>query len=524
MDKDILNGIPEDEITDEIVEDAAEEESAEEAVQEPADTEELEAETTETEQTAPESDEKEETAQEATETEEDTEEAETVICAACGENEAAEGSNYCAECETKMLKRRIPFGAWIVTLLTLSFSFFAFVVALLSSLPTLQIARGDGYARDKNWYGAYLEYSAVSDVTYEVNTTLGIDSPYTKTGLGLSKRLVKAVANYMSPVDAYGAAQSLITNVDLNKLGFMKKYSKIYNEHMDTYEIIYETIGKAYDEGATAEKIYAELDSFKGKEGVTDLYVNFYKFALSNQLGVDSEGRLELLRELEKSCLAKGNDYGWVYCLPLAQELAAAGENEEALKYVDMIIKQDTSKYDAYYLKMDIELNQGDVDAASKTLAEFKVNNEEYETAYMLEIIFLRRTGKTEEAKSLCIDVLGEYDTVPEIHRQLALVYLTEGDYVNAFDTMSQAYNMAYMIYQYTGNSGTLDDPRFYNTYYLSAYLLNNSDQMKEEYKESVEVALGQLDEDVLEEATVAIINGEKTVEQVLTEGACDLA
>ena len=141
----------------------------------------------------------------------------------------------------------------------------------------------------------------------------------------------------------------------------------------------------------------------------------------------------------------------------------------------------------------------------------------------MLEIIFLRRTGKTEEAKSLCIDVLGEYDTVPEIHRQLALIYLAEGDYVNAFDTMSQTYNLAYMIYQYTGNSATLDDPRFYNTYYLSAYLLNNSDQMKEEYKEGVESALGQFDKDVLEEVTVAVINGEKTVEQVLTEGACDL-
>lgn len=521
MDKDILNGIPEDEIIDENV---AEEESAEEAVQETAEAEESAAETTETDnEAAPESDEEEETVQEVTDTEEDPEEAETVICAACGENEAAEGSNYCAECETKMLKRKIPFRAWIVTLLTLSFSFFAFVVALLSSLPTLQIVRGDSYARNKNWYGAYLEYSTVADVTYEVNTTLGIDSPYTKTGLGLSKRLVKAVANYMSPVDAYGAAQSLITDVDINKLGFMKKYSKIYNEHKDTYDVILETISKAYDDGATAEKIYAELDSFKGTEGVTDLYVNFYKFALSNQLGVDSEGRLELLRELEKSCLAKGNDYGWVYCLPMAQELAAAGKNEEALKYIDMIIKQDKSKYDAYYLKMDIELNQGNEDAASKTLAEFKVNNEEYETAYMLEIIFLRRTGKTEEAKSLCIDVLGEYDTVPEIHRQLALIYLAEGDYVNAFDTMSQTYNLAYMIYQYTGNSATLDDPRFYNTYYLSAYLLNNSDQMKEEYKEGVESALGQFDKDVLEEVTVAVINGEKTVEQVLTEGACDL-
>ena len=59
----------------------------------------------------------------------------------------------------------------------------------------------------------------------------------------------------------------------------------------------------------------------------------------------------------------------------MAQELAAAGKNEEALKYIDMIIKQDKSKYDAYFLKMDIELNQGNEDAASKTLAEFKVNN-----------------------------------------------------------------------------------------------------------------------------------------------------
>ena len=234
--------------------------------------------------------------------------------------------------------------------------------------------------------------------------------------------------------------------------------------------------------------------------------------------------QVEILKDLEKSALATGKDYGWIYYQPMAETLAAAGKSEEAVEYLEKIIENDTSKYDAYKLKMDIELDAGNKDAASKTLAEFKVNNEETETAYMLEIVYLRRTVQTDKAKTHCLEALEAYESIPELNRQLALVYLADNDYVNAFDSMMLAYNYAYYIYQSTYDTSTLDDPAFYNTLYLSAYLLKNSDKMDEEYSEDIEEILGQFDESVLEDVTKEIIAGKKTAAQVLTEGECDLA
>ena len=523
MDKENLNGIPEEEKTEMISDEAvSDEEIAEEVQEETVCEEENKAEQADetVDETVNDAEEESEDSEETVE--EDDEPAE--ICPVCGEREVAEDSNYCTECETKMLKRRIPFLAWLSAFIVLGFSVFAFVLVLLASAPSLQVIKGDSFAKNKNWYGAYTAYADVQTMADEINSILGMESQYTKVGTGVTKRIVNAVANYSSPIDAYYVAQNLLGNTKVSELGFMKKYKAVSEEHDATFDLIEETLNKAYDENPDAEKIYAELDSFKGKEGVTDLYIDFYKFAVADLLKSDVNVQVEILKDLEKSALATGRDYGWIYYQPMAETLAAAGKGEEAVEYLEKIIENDTSKYDAYKLKMDIELDAGNKDAASKTLAEFKVNNEETETAYMLEIVYLRRTVQTDKAKTLCLEALESYESIPELNRQLALVYLADNDYVNAFDSMMLAYNYAYYIYQSTYDTSTLDDPAFYNTLYLSAYLLKNSDKMDEEYSEDIEEILGQFDESVLEDVTKEIIAGKKTAAQVLTEGECDLA
>ncbi len=507
LDKENLNGIPEEEIAEDNAAQAAEEIAEEsEAAEKIESAEEI----------------AEDAAEEITADEDVKEPAE--ICPVCGEREVSEEGNYCTECERKMLRRRIPFLAWIAGLLSLSFSLFAFVLVLLASAPALQVIKGDTYANKKNWYGAYTAYADVQTMADEINSILGTESIYTKVGMGVNKRIINAVANYSSPIDAYYVAQRMLTDVNIDEIGFIKKYKAVCDEHDATFDLIEETLNKAYDENPDEEKIYAELDAFKGKEGVTDLYIDFYKFAVADLLGSDIDTQISLLKDLEKACLATGKDYNWLYCQPMAETLSAAGKGSEAIKYLDLIIENDTSKYDAYELKMDAQLDSRDKDAASKTLAEFKVNNEATETAYLLEIQFLRRTGEQDKAKTLCLEALELYESVPELSRQLALIYMAKGDYVNAFDSMMLAYNYAYYIYQSTYDTSTLDDPAFYNSLYLSAYLLKNSDEMEEDFAEDVEEILSQFDEDTLEGVTKEIIGGSKTVAEVLTEGECDLA
>ena len=515
MDKENLNGIPEEEKTEMLSDEEAVKEET--VCEEENETEQAEEMAEETEDTA-----EEDLAESEEAVEEEAEPAE--ICPVCGEREATEESGYCTECETKMLKRRIPLLAWLSAFVTLGFGVFASVLVLLASAPSLQVVKGDAFAKNKNWYGAYTAYADVQTMADEINSILGMESQYTKVGMGVNKRIINAVANYSSPIDAYYVAQNMFGSTKTDELGFMKQYKAVSKEHDATFDLIEETLNKAYDENPDAEKIYAELDSFKGKEGVTDVYIDFYKFAVADLLKSDVNVQVEILKDLEKSALATGKDYGWIYYQPMAETLAAAGRGEEAIEYLSTIIENDTSKYDAYSLKMDIELDSGNKDAASKTLAEFKVNNEDAETAYMLEIVYLRRTAQQDKAKPLCHDALETFGSIPELHRQLALIYLADSDYVNAFDEMMQAYNYAYYIYQSTYDTSTLDDPAFYNTLYLSAYLLKNSDKMDEEYSEDVEEILGQFDQSVLEDVTKEIIAGKKTAAQVLTEGECDLA
>ena len=508
MDKENLNGIPEEEITEET--------AAEEIVQDTAEEPDVAEEETADKTLAEETDEAEDA--------EDEEKEPAEICPVCGEREVNEEGNYCTECETKMLKRRIPFLAWLSGFMVLGVSVFAFVLVLLASAPALQVIKGDSFASKKNWYSAYTAYADVQAMADEINSIIGTESIYTKVGMGVNKRIINAVANYSSPIDAYYVAQNILSDVNVDELWFMKKYKAVCDEHDATFDQIEETLNKAYDETPDAEAIYAELDSFKGKEGISNHFIDFYKFAVADMLASDLETQLAMLEDLEKECLATGKDYNWLYCQPMAETLCAAGRGADAIKYIDLIIKDDKSKYDAYALKTDVQLDSGDKAAASKTLAEFKVNNEGTETAYLLEIEFLRRTGEQEKAKTLCLEALELYESVPELSRQLALIYMAKGDYYNAFDSMMVAYNYAYYIYQSTYDTSILDDPAFFNSLYLSAYLLKNSDQMKEEYAEQIEEILGQFEESSLEDITKEIISGKKSVAQVLTEGECDLA
>ena len=531
MDKENLNGIPEEEIEETV---AQAEESAEpvndasEEVEEvtAADTADEETPAEETEDNEPQ---EEVFSEEVTEEEigeeteviaEDVDEAE--ICSACGENEVAEGGTYCIECETKMLKRKIPLLAWLSGLWALGFSVFALVLVALSSAPVLQVIKGDICADNKRWYAAYSEYSQVSSVVDEINSILGMESQFTKTGMGLNKRLIDSIANYTSPIDAYYAAQNLIgDNLDAS---FMKEYARIFNEHNESYTAMEEILNKTFTEDADADAIYAELEALRGTEGMTDLYIDFYKFAVAAELGVDADGQVELLKALETSCEATGDDYGWLYYQPLADVLCEAGRDEEAIEYLDKITEADASKYDAYALKTDILLDAGDVDGARKTVDEFKNKNEGMDSAYLLEIIFLRSTGEFEKASILCAEAMQEHESVPELSRQSALLSLIEGDYVTAFNTMMDAYTNAYYMYYYTQDASTLDDPKFYGAVYLTAKLLSQSDQMTDDVAKDVKGVLDTFKEGTLPENVEAIVKGEKTLEQVLTEGERDLA
>lgn len=525
MDKENLNGVPEEE-TEAVEETAEVQDSAEETVQEDA-AEDTFAE--DSEETAEEISDGEETVAEdsADESEEADEEyviPEENLCPICGEKEIAEGSDYCLDCETNMHKRRIPFLGWLAGLLALGFSVFAFVLSFLVIGPSVVVMGGDVYAAQKNWYAAYNVYSSdVPAIVDEINSYFDESMQLVRTGMGVNKRIVDSMAHYSSPIDAYYLAQSLITDVDLEKLPFLDDYRAAYTAYSDTYNAANEPFNKLYEEDADLDEICADFEKYKGTEGVTDLYIDYFKCLAANELGADDAKMLECLEALEASCNEAGGDYSWLYYQLIAEVYASSGETEKALEYLSVLIEGDKSKYDAYELSMDIALDSGNLEEADRLVAEYTTNNEGFDSANLLEIKFLRRTGETEKAEVLGTEALNTNSSGIELCRQMSLISMTLGKYAEAYDYAMSAYNNAYYYAYYTNDQSYLNDPALNYTIYLSAYLFNSSDEITEENKETVAGIIGDFTYDELPDAVKSVVDGEKTAAQILTEGECDV-
>ena len=522
MDKENLNGVPEEET-----------EAAVEAVEQAA------AEDTAVQDEAVDSN--SEIVQEEAE--------EPVLCSVCGEKEAAEGSEYCIDCETVMLKRRIPFFGWLSGVAALGVSVIAFLVALFLLIPSGYIILGDSYAKKGNWHMAYeAYYSSVMEVANfnsYANEILGTNISFFTVGQKVNERVVDTVANYYSPIDAYYFAQNYLGSA-ADTLPFMQKYKKENDENYATYMSLAETFNSALDGDIKPDAALKEIEALRGTEGTSDVYVDYYKYAIAYELGEPVQTQLEILKSLEASAEASGEDYGWIYLLPMAQALYDTGEYGEAIEYLDRIIAVNKTNFEAYELKMKAQLSLGDKEGAGKTVEEFKATGAYSELVYypnLLEVEYLRSVGKYAEAKALCVEAAALQEGVPqdnaminliygmeskllttsEFNRQSALISMTEGEYADAFKSMMEAYSLESQYAYYMQYSAALNDPKFYGTLYLSAKLLSTSDQMTEDNAADVEYVLSMFEAGSMSTDIEAIINGEKTVEEVLTKGAFDL-
>jgi tetratricopeptide (TPR) repeat protein len=162
------------------------------------------------------------------------------------------------------------------------------------------------------------------------------------------------------------------------------------------------------------------------------------------------------------------------------------------------------------------------LDEAKKLLDEFIKYNEGIDTAYVLEIMYLRCAKEYDKAVALGNEALEEYASAPEISRQIALVHLLQGDYDKAYEAVFNAYSNAVYIAQYYQDDSSLTT-QLYNTLYLCAYLESEKGSMKTENSSEISKILDDLKDFMKTESVNDIINGKKTVEQVLTEGEFDL-
>ena len=139
-----------------------------------------------------------------------------------------------------------------------------------------------------------------------------------------------------------------------------------------------------------------------------------------------------------------------------------------------------------------------------------------------MEVTMHRYKGDYDKAKTVASTIFAENDSFPEIHRQLALIYLVQGDYAAAFKEMDTTYVSVYNMYVQFGSEEPTEE--LVLTYYLCARLFEATGNFTEDDANSIGRAYGIFGEDYEPQGDIkAIIDGEKTIQQVLTEGDCDL-
>lgn len=519
MDNELRNGLPEDE--EKAAESVTETESAEEPVSEAEENTAAEEVSEEENEDNTEEDESEEGEEEASEAGED-ESDEDSLCIICGENKKGEESDYCPECEAALYKSKIPALAWISGLAVICVSVFAFVIAALVSAPALQAAKGESAAAENRWYTAYAEYSQVSTYVDEITSILGSQTPFVQAGRGVDEKIIESYAKARSPLDAVYMAMMIHGETAIKDFKGISEYVELYDDFYENYALMGETVD-AMLEGADQNETFAALEAFKGAEGINEVYRNYFLYSAADFYKLGYKEQLKYIEAADAAAKEQGEDFSWLYYLEIADVLCQEGEYEQALKYADVLAENDKNNYRAYDLKMKIAFVTGNSDEASKILAEFKANNEGYDSEYSIESGFYRCAGDMEKSRLICEEGIGENSFSAEIHRQLALIYLMDGNYTAAFDEAFTAdSNASYMANYYMDSSGYT--PQLDNTIYLCANLCKNNNLTDSENAVYIDQILEYYQTFEPSKQVSQILSGEKTVEEVLTEGVCDLA
>ena len=229
----------------------------------------------------------------------------------------------------------------------------------------------------------------------------------------------------------------------------------------------------------------------------------------------------------------KGEDGKFTAIDGYSAEYEADQLNEEIRDILMPLLNLEDDQYTAFaasissmmvrsYAVAIVKPAEGKTDEAARVMQEYKAACKGTDTAYQLEISYLRSVGELDKAREHCTEALKEYGTSPEIYRQSALIYLMNGDYDNAYEDAYEADYAAYQIYQYTGDNSAYTQ-ELSNTIYLCSWLCKEKGKKDTDNAAYIDEILSSFSESEISDSVLQIIKGDKTLEEVLMKGECDL-
>ena len=478
----------------------------------------------------------EETAEEKENKEPEAEEAAQNLCQRCGKAECEEGEDFCEDCLGEMLNTRIPLIGWIAGAASIIVSVVAAAAIFFLAAPAFLGLSGEIAARDNRWSDAYYYYNQMDETVAEFQSLIewkeGKQEPILRRlfqmGTGAEASKLEAYARAYNPVDAiynlvasdYSSYEAMASGAS-NLLSHKKAapYWDVYNSISYTEAVLY--YSEEQPEGEDYEANIKFLDSMKKQADVDKVFIAYRKAVFAKTFDRPVAERLSLLEECDKLAQASGKDYKWLYYYDYADALFESGKKEQAIEKLDQLISENKNNFKAYVQKTDFLIISGNIPQAEKLLQQVKAEQSNYGEVYEMEIKILRCKGEYEKAKALGETVIGENDIFPEIRRQMALIYLIEGDYKNAFSQTDKAYSNAYNMYMYGGESPS---EKLALTYYVCASLYEATGEYTEAEANGIGTAFEIFGEDYKPEGEImALLKGEKTAKEILTEGDYDL-
>lgn len=464
-------------------------------------------------------------------------EEQTEMCGRCGEKPCSDDSEFCEDCLEGMLNTKIPLIAWMAGAASIIIGIVAAATVFFLAAPTFLGLSAETAARDNRWSDAVYYYSqmeqTVTDFQSLIEWEQGKSEPVLrrlfKLGTGAKARMVEAYAKAYDPMlavnkyiigshSSYDTVVAQESNLIENKR--VAPYWELFSGILYTEELL--SYSEEYPEEETYENMLKFYELIEKQEGVDKVYVSYMKYALADIYEKTAEEKMACLQQCDKLAKDSGRDYKWLYYYEFADLLAKSGRTDEAVAALDLLTEENKNNFDAYLQKNRILLAAGRIAQAEELVQSLKETYGNYGEVYEMEVTVLRFKGEYEKAKALAETVIGENDIFPEIRRQLALIYLAEGDYKSAFSHVENAYTNAYNYYAQFGAEAPSEE--LAKTYYVCAKLYEAMGGYTQTEANSIGLAYDIFGEDYEPQGDMkAIISGEKSAKEILTEGDCDL-
>lgn len=442
-------------------------------------------------------------------------------CISCGEKPQTEGSDYCEDCHAKMLSTKIPFLGWLAGAGIIAASVVALVALFFTAAPAFYGLSAEVAAKEKRWDDALNYYSQMNSTVNEFSSYLEPDSfmaDMLKVGKDIQVDTAVAYANAYGAIEAVQYANYYLTDSSIFETEEeLAPYMEIYTRYYNTAGIC---SGYIKNEDADYEEYRDALMQALDDEGVDKSIIYYTLFNLASGESQDYSVQLDFLSKAEQSAEENGYDYLWLYGNDYASTLRKAGEYEKALEYYDRLTENNKNDMYSYLGKAKALVSLGRIDEAEALAAQLEKEQGENEFSISIEALVLRAKGEYDLVEELCTTAFEEYDTSAELHHQLALTYLLKGDYDSAYEHAYLAdYNGIYWAQQGVSKAYSYE---YLNSLFLSANLCvkEGTEQAQTAQNTITELeAYGEVQPEIVSK----IINGEVTVEELLTKGAYDI-